>query len=56
MEKLTFLYHKLKSIVGYSIATIVIIVAVAVSGVRLVLTTADSYQNVRHAAPGPAYP
>ena len=44
MEKLIFLYHKLKSIVGYSVATVVIIVAVAVSGFRLVLTTADSYQ------------
>ena len=45
MEKLTFLYHKLKSIVGYSVATVVIVVAIAVSGFRLVLTTADSYQN-----------
>lgn len=44
MEKLIFLYHKLKSIVGYSVATVVIIVAIAVSGFRLVLTTADSYQ------------
>ena len=44
MEKLIFLYHKLKSIIGYSIAALVIIVAVAVSGFRLVLATADSYQ------------
>ena len=45
MEKLNFLYHKLKFIVGYSVATVVIVVAIAVSGFRLVLTTADSYQN-----------
>ena len=45
MTKISTLYHKLKSIVGYSIAAVVIIVAVGISGLRLILTTADLYQS-----------
>lgn len=39
------LFHKFKSIVGYSIASVVIIVALGVSGIRLMLTTANLYQQ-----------
>ncbi len=39
------LFHKFKSIVGYSIASVVIIVALGVSGLRFVLTTANLYQQ-----------
>ena len=38
------LFHKLKAVVGYSIATVVIIIALAVSGLRLMLSTANVYQ------------
>ena len=38
-------YHKFKSIVGYSIAAIVIVIALAISGFRLILTTANLYQS-----------
>ena len=39
------LFHKFKSIVGYSIAAVVIIVALGVSGLRLILTNANLYQQ-----------
>ena len=45
MSKLNTLFHKLKSVVGYSIAIVVIVSALGVSGVRLLLTTANLYQN-----------
>ena len=45
MAKYHPLFHKFKSIVGYSIASVVIIVALGVSGLRLVLTTANLYQQ-----------
>ena len=45
MEKTLSLFHKIKSVVGYSIASVVIIIALGVSGVRLVLTTANLYQD-----------
>lgn len=45
MKKYHPLFHKLKAIVGYSIATVVIIIALAVSGLRLLMTTADLYQQ-----------
>lgn len=45
MVKTHPLFHRLKSIVGYSIAIVVIVVALAVSGLRFVLTTADVYQD-----------
>lgn len=38
------LFHKLKSVVGYSIAIIVIVAALSVSGLRLILSTANMYQ------------
>ena len=38
------LFHKLKAIVGYSIAVVVIAVALGVSGLRLILSTANIYQ------------
>ena len=44
MAKSYSLFYKLKLIFGYSIAAIVIIVALAVSGVRFFLTTANVYQ------------
>ena len=39
------LFHKFKSIVGYSFATVVIIAALSISGLRFILTTADLYQK-----------
>lgn len=45
MLKISPIYHKLKSIIGYSIAAIVIVIAIGVSGLRLLLTTANLYQN-----------
>lgn len=45
MAKNHLLFHKLKSVVGYSIAIVVIIVALGVSGLRFLLTTANLYQN-----------
>ncbi|MCK5387124.1 MAG: hypothetical protein KAJ39_08050 [Gammaproteobacteria bacterium] len=45
MAKYHPLFHKFKSIVGYSIASVVIIVALGVSGLRLILTTANLYQQ-----------
>lgn len=45
MAKTHPLFHKFKAIVGYSIAIVVIIVALTVSGVRLLLTTANLYQE-----------
>lgn len=45
MAKITALFHKFKSIVGYSIAFVVIIIALSVSGLRLILTTANLYQQ-----------
>lgn len=45
MSKTHPLFHKFKSIVGYSIAIIVIVAALAVSGLRLLLTTANLYHN-----------
>ncbi len=38
-------FHKLKSIIGYSIAIVVIVVALVVSGLRFMLTTVNVYQN-----------
>ena len=45
MSKFNTLFHKLKAVVGYSIAIIVIVSALGVSGVRLLLTTANLYQH-----------
>ena len=45
MSKIITLFHKLKAVVGYSIAVVVILSALSVSGVRLLLTTANLYQN-----------
>jgi len=39
------LFHKFKFVVGYTIATVVIIIALGVSGIRFLLTTANLYQN-----------
>ena len=39
------LFHKIKSIVGYSIAVVVVVIALAVSGLRFILTTANLYQQ-----------
>lgn len=44
MAKTHPLFHKFKSVVGYSIAIIVIVSALAVSGLRFILTTANIYQ------------
>lgn len=38
------LFHKLKAVVGYSIAIVVIVGALGVSGLRLMLSTANIYQ------------
>lgn len=45
MEKSRIIFHKLKTVFFYSIASIIIIIALAVSGVRLILTTANLYQE-----------
>lgn len=45
MAKTHPLFHKFKSVVGYSIAIVVIVIALAVSGLRLLLTTANVYQH-----------
>ncbi len=45
MAKTHPLFHKFKSVVGYSIAIIVIVIALAVSGLRFILTTANLYQS-----------
>ena len=45
MSKTHPLFHKFKSVVGYSIAIVVIVAALAVSGLRLLLTTANLYHN-----------
>ena len=45
MEKTHPLFHKLKSVVGYSIAIVVIVAALGVSGLRFILTTANLYQE-----------
>lgn len=39
------LFHKFKSIIGYSIATVVIIAALGISGIRFLLTTANLYHE-----------
>ena len=39
------LFHKIKSIVGYSVATVVIVIALGISGVRFLLTTANLYHD-----------
>lgn len=45
MEKTHPLFHKLKSVIGYSIAIVVIVIALGVSGLRFILTTANIYQS-----------
>ena len=45
MAKTHPLFHKFKSVVGYSIATVVIIVALGVSGLRFIMTMANVYQS-----------
>ena len=45
MAKTHPLFHKLKSVVGYSVAFVVIIAALSVSGIRFMLTTANVYQS-----------
>lgn len=45
MSTLHSFIHKFKAILGYSIAAIVIISAILVSGVRLLLTNANLYQD-----------
>jgi len=44
MTKIHPLFHRLKSVIGYSVAIAVIIIALGVSGLRLLLTTANLYQ------------
>ena len=44
MAKRHPIFHKLKAIVGYTIATVVIVIALGVSGLRLVLSSANVYQ------------
>lgn len=39
------LFHKFKSVIGYSIATVVIVIALGVSGIRFLLTTANLYHD-----------
>ena len=45
MENPTIVFHKIKTVLFYSVATVIIIVALAVSGLRLILTTANLYQE-----------
>ena len=45
MAKTHPLFHKLKSVVGYSVAAVVIIIALGISGLRFILTTANVYQS-----------
>lgn len=45
MKNTYFLFHKFKAIIGYSFAAVVILVALSVSGLRFLLTTADLYQE-----------
>ena len=45
MKKDHRFFHKLKVIIGYSIAVVVILSALAVSGLRFILTTANLYQQ-----------
>ena len=45
MAKYHPMFHKFKSIIGYSIAIVVIVTALGVSGLRFLLTTANLYQN-----------
>lgn len=45
MENPTIVFHKIKTVLFYSIATVIIIIALAVSGLRLILTTANLYQK-----------
>ena len=45
MAKTYPLFHRLKSVVGYSVAVVVIIAALGVSGLRFLLTTANVYQS-----------
>lgn len=44
MAKKKSLFHKLKTIIGYSVAAVVIIIALGISGLRFILTTANLYQ------------
>ncbi|MCW8901082.1 MAG: DUF3971 domain-containing protein [Gammaproteobacteria bacterium] len=44
MAKNHSLFHKLKAVLGYGIAVAVIVVALGVSGLRLILSTANIYQ------------
>lgn len=39
------LFHKLKAIVGYTLATVIIIFALTISGIRFMLSVADLYQQ-----------
>lgn len=45
MAKINSLFHKIKSIVGYSFAIVVIFSALGVSGMRFLLTTANLYHD-----------
>ena len=45
MDKKVQVFHKIKSLLGYSIAIVVIVVALGVSSLRLLLTTANLYHN-----------
>ena len=45
MDKKAQVFHKIKSLLGYSIAIVVIVVALGVSSLRLLLTTANLYQT-----------
>ena len=45
MENPPIVFHKIKTVLFYSVATVIIIVALAVSGLRLILTTANLYQE-----------
>lgn len=45
MQKSPIVFHKLKTVFFYSVASIVLIVALGVSGLRLILTTANLYHE-----------
>ena len=44
MAKNKSLFHKVKTIIGYSVAIVVIVIALGISGLRFMLTTANLYQ------------
>ena len=45
MVKASLFLHKLKTVFFYSVASVIIIIALGVSSLRLILTTANLYQE-----------